>query len=65
MPIISTSNSTITNRKAVEKALQIKSSKPVTGSWYWMTSAARPTCLYFRPHHYWPARHSGPASLAT
>lgn len=56
MPIILYFNHTITNRRAIEKALQVKSSTPVTGSWYWDDECGTaPTCLYFRPHHYWPA----------
>jgi lipoprotein-anchoring transpeptidase ErfK/SrfK len=56
MPIILYFNHTITNRRAIEKALQVTSSKPVTGSWYWDDQCGTaPTCLYFRPHHYWPA----------
>ena len=56
MPIILYFNHAITNRRAIEKALQLTSSKPVTGSWYWDDQCGTaPTCLYFRPHHYWPA----------
>jgi lipoprotein-anchoring transpeptidase ErfK/SrfK len=56
MPIILYFNHTITNRRAIEKALQLTSSKPVTGSWYWDDGCGTtPTCLYFRPHHYWRA----------
>jgi lipoprotein-anchoring transpeptidase ErfK/SrfK len=56
MPIVLYFNHTITNRGTIEKALQVKSSKPVTGSWYWDDECGTaPTCLYFRPHHYWPA----------
>ena len=56
MPIILYFNRAITNRRAIEKALQVTSSKPVTGSWYWDDECGTaPTCLYFRPHHYWPA----------
>ena len=56
MPIILYFNRTITNKAAVERALQVKSSTPVTGAWYWdepcnMAAA----CLYFRPQSYWPA----------
>ena len=55
MPIILYFNHVITNRRAIEKALQVTSSKPVTGSWYWDDECGTaPTCLYFRPHHYWP-----------
>jgi Bacterial Ig domain len=40
---------------AVEQALQITTSKPVVGAWYWddpcnMAAA----CVYFRPSDYWP-----------
>jgi lipoprotein-anchoring transpeptidase ErfK/SrfK len=56
MPIILYFDHTITNRRAVEQAIQVKSSVPVTGSWYWDNQCGTaPTCLYFRPHHYWPA----------
>ena len=56
MPIILYFNRTITNKAAVERALQVKTSTPVTGAWYWdepcnMAAA----CLYFRPQSYWPA----------
>ena len=28
----------------------------MTGSWYWDDQCGTaPTCVYFRPHHYWPA----------
>jgi lipoprotein-anchoring transpeptidase ErfK/SrfK len=56
MPIILYFNRTITNKAAVERALEVKTSTPVTGAWYWdepcnMAAA----CLYFRPQSYWPA----------
>jgi lipoprotein-anchoring transpeptidase ErfK/SrfK len=56
MPIILYFSQRITNRAAVERALQITTSKPVIGSWYWdypCNMAA--TCAYFRPRDYWPA----------
>jgi lipoprotein-anchoring transpeptidase ErfK/SrfK len=56
MPIILYFDRAITNRRAIERALQVRSSTPVTGSWYWDDRCGTaPTCLYFRPHHYWPA----------
>jgi lipoprotein-anchoring transpeptidase ErfK/SrfK len=56
MPIILYFSTPITNRRAVEQALQVKTSKPVTGSWYWDTQCgSAPLCAWFRPHHYWPA----------
>lgn len=56
MPIILYFNRPIANRAAVERALKIRSSKPVVGAWRWdgrCNLAA--TCLYFRPRRYWPA----------
>ncbi len=51
MPIMIDFTRPITDRGAVERALQIWSSKPVTGAWYWATSES----VWFRPRHYWPA----------
>ena len=51
MPIMINFSRPIANRAAVERALQIWSSKPVTGAWYWENS----TSMWFRPRHYWPA----------
>ena len=56
MPIILYFSQRITNRAAVERALQVTTSKPVIGSWYWdypCNMAA--TCAYFRPRDYWPS----------
>jgi len=56
MPIILYFNHQITNKAAVERALQITTSKPVIGSWYWDDPCNMATvCLYFRPRDYWPA----------
>ena len=56
MPIILYFNRTITNKAAVERALQVKTSTPVTGAWYWDEPCnMAPACLYFRPQSYWPA----------
>jgi lipoprotein-anchoring transpeptidase ErfK/SrfK len=55
IPIILYFSQRITNRAAVERALQVTTSKPVIGSWYWdypCNMAA--TCAYFRPRDYWP-----------
>jgi lipoprotein-anchoring transpeptidase ErfK/SrfK len=51
MPIILTFSQPITNKAAVERALQIRTSKPVVGSWYWDGDQA----IDFRPQTYWPA----------
>jgi hypothetical protein len=59
MPIILYFNQHITNKAAVERALQVKTSTPIVGSWYWDDSCGiAPTCVYFRPQTYWPAQRS-------
>jgi lipoprotein-anchoring transpeptidase ErfK/SrfK len=56
MPIILYLSRPIRNRAAVERALQISTSKPVVGAWYWDSHCrTAPECLYFRPQRYWPA----------
>jgi lipoprotein-anchoring transpeptidase ErfK/SrfK len=55
MPIILYFDQPIGDKAAVERALQVKTSKRVTGAWYWDTPCnMAPACLYFRPRHYWP-----------
>ena len=51
MPIILTFDRPITNKAAVERSLQLTTSKPVVGAWYWDGSEQ----VYFRPRDYWPA----------
>ncbi|HEX7992752.1 MAG TPA: Ig-like domain-containing protein [Streptosporangiaceae bacterium] len=51
MPIMLTFSAPIKNRAAVERSLQITTSKPVVGAWYWDNSQT----LSFRPRDYWPA----------
>jgi lipoprotein-anchoring transpeptidase ErfK/SrfK len=51
MPIILKFATPVTNKAAVESALQVQSSKPVVGAWYWDGDQT----LYFRPQTYWPA----------
>jgi lipoprotein-anchoring transpeptidase ErfK/SrfK len=51
MPIILNFSSPVTNKAAVEHALQVTTSKPVVGAWYWDGNQT----LYFRPETYWPA----------
>jgi lipoprotein-anchoring transpeptidase ErfK/SrfK len=54
MPIILYFTRSIADRAAVERALQITTSTPVVGSWYWDGQCrTAPVCLYFRPRHYW------------
>ncbi|HWF71772.1 MAG TPA: Ig-like domain-containing protein [Solirubrobacteraceae bacterium] len=55
MPIILYFDRPVTNKAAVERALQVKSSKRIMGAWYWDSRCGTaPECLYFRPRHYWP-----------
>jgi lipoprotein-anchoring transpeptidase ErfK/SrfK len=51
MPVILTFSQPITDKAAVERSLQLRTSKPVAGSWYWDGSQT----LDFRPRDYWPA----------
>jgi lipoprotein-anchoring transpeptidase ErfK/SrfK len=51
MPILLTFSRPITNKAAVERALQIQTSRKVVGSWYWDGNQA----VDFRPRDYWPA----------
>jgi lipoprotein-anchoring transpeptidase ErfK/SrfK len=51
MPIMLTFSQPITNRAAVERSLQLTTSKPVVGAWSWDGSEH----LDFRPQTYWPA----------
>jgi lipoprotein-anchoring transpeptidase ErfK/SrfK len=54
MPIVLYLSRPIANRAAVERALQVRTSKPVVGAWYWDGRCnMAPVCLYFRPHRYW------------
>ncbi|HEY0718906.1 MAG TPA: Ig-like domain-containing protein [Streptosporangiaceae bacterium] len=51
MPIMLTFSQPITNKAAVERSLQLTTSNPVTGAWYWDGDEH----LNFRPENYWPA----------
>ncbi|MGN6276687.1 MAG: Ig-like domain-containing protein [Solirubrobacterales bacterium] len=56
MPIILYFNQPVADRAAVERALEIKTSKPVVGAWHWDSRCnLAAVCLYFRPRRYWPA----------
>ena len=56
MPIILYFSQRITDKAAVERALQVTTSTPVVGAWYWDDPCnMAPTCVYFRPRDYWPA----------
>jgi lipoprotein-anchoring transpeptidase ErfK/SrfK len=51
MPVMLTFSKAVENKRAVERALVLKSSKPVVGAWYWDGDQS----LQFRPRNYWPA----------
>lgn len=56
MPIILYFSQRITNKAAVERALQVRTSKPVIGAWYWDEPCGMAaSCAYFRPRDYWQA----------
>jgi lipoprotein-anchoring transpeptidase ErfK/SrfK len=49
MPIMLTFSRPITHRRAVERSLQLRTSKPVVGAWYWDGDQT----VEFRPRGYW------------
>jgi lipoprotein-anchoring transpeptidase ErfK/SrfK len=51
MPIMLVFSQPIANRAAVERSLELTTSKPVIGAWYWDGDEH----LDFRPRDYWPA----------
>jgi len=51
MPVMVTFNRAITDRAAVERSLELKMSRAVTGAWNWVG----PQQVIFRPRRYWPA----------
>jgi lipoprotein-anchoring transpeptidase ErfK/SrfK len=50
IPVILTFSQPITDKAAVERSLQLTTSKPVVGAWYWDGNQS----LDFRPRDYWP-----------
>lgn len=51
IPIMLTFSQPVTDKAAVERSLELTTSKPVIGAWYWDGDQH----LYFRPRDYWPA----------
>lgn len=51
MPIILTFSQPVADKAAVERSLELRTSKPVAGAWYWDGNQT----LNFRPESYWPA----------
>ncbi|HZE31672.1 MAG TPA: Ig-like domain-containing protein [Actinoallomurus sp.] len=54
MPITINFDTPVANKSAVEKALEVRSTKPVEGAWRWITSQQ----IIFRTKSYWPAHTS-------
>ncbi|GLZ13958.1 hypothetical protein Acsp04_41930 [Actinomadura sp. NBRC 104425] len=56
MPIIVTFNRAVEDKRAVEQALEVKSTKPATGAWYWTA----PNQVIFRTKNgtYWQANQT-------
>lgn len=52
MPVMLAFSKPVANKKAVEQALVLTSSKEIVGAWYWNGDSS----LYFRPCNYWPSR---------
>jgi lipoprotein-anchoring transpeptidase ErfK/SrfK len=50
MPVMLSFSKPVEDKKAVERALVLKTSRPVVGAWYWDGDQA----LWFRPRAYWP-----------
>lgn len=50
MPVILTFSQPIARKAAVERSLELHTSKPVVGAWYWDGDQT----AYFRPRKYWP-----------
>ncbi len=45
----------VADRPAVERALQVTTSVPVTGSWAWLPDAYGGSRVHWRPQSYWPS----------
>ncbi|MFI6602246.1 Ig-like domain-containing protein [Nonomuraea sp. NPDC050536] len=52
MPIILNFDSPVRDKAVVERALEVKASKPVEGAWHWIND----TQVVYRTRSYWPAR---------
>jgi lipoprotein-anchoring transpeptidase ErfK/SrfK len=50
MPVMLSFSRPVEDKKAVERAIVLTSSRPVVGAWYWNGDSS----LYFRPRAYWP-----------
>jgi lipoprotein-anchoring transpeptidase ErfK/SrfK len=44
-------NQPVADRAAVERRLQVRSSRPAAGAWHWFNDRE----VHYRPRHYWPS----------
>lgn len=51
LPVIVEFTDPIENKKAVQRAMELRTSEPVTGAWHWMNDEE----VHFRPKDYWPS----------
>jgi lipoprotein-anchoring transpeptidase ErfK/SrfK len=51
IPITIVFSRPITDRAAVERAIELRTSRPVVGAWHWQDAQT----VIFRPRQYWPA----------
>lgn len=51
MPVVVKLSVPVRNRAAVERGLRVRTSRPVEGSWSWISTEE----LHYRPRRYWPA----------
>jgi lipoprotein-anchoring transpeptidase ErfK/SrfK len=51
MPVMVTFSRAIRDKAQVERSLELRTSKPVVGAWYWMDDQT----VWFRPKRFWPA----------
>ena len=51
MPVVVRFSTPVKDRAAVEQALTVKSSRPVLGSWSWVSDEE----VHYRPKEFWPA----------
>ncbi|WP_020576205.1 L,D-transpeptidase [Actinopolymorpha alba] len=52
MPIAVKFNEPVKDRAAVERVLQVTTTKPIEGAWHWLN----PKEVHYRPRTYWPAQ---------
>lgn len=51
MPVVVTFDEPVTDKAAVEKRLEVRTSERIEGGWHWFTD----TEVHYRPKEYWPA----------